>query len=152
MSLAQTMVIGIGSSHGDDQIGWKVIDELASREIGGLTLKKLATPFELIDEIDRANEVHIVDAVTCASEKVTRARYGDHQNNAVFAETKNQGTHDFGLLRSLELAESLGKPTDHITLWLGTGETFEPLTAMSKQATDSISECVSKILREIADA
>lgn len=152
MSRPHAMVLGVGSSHGDDQIGWKVIDELAAQGIEALSLKKLATPIELVDLLDQASEIHIVDAGESLNASVRRLRYCDRQGRALVSRSANRSTHDFGLVQALELAESMGNSTDHITIWLAAGENFEPLAAISKRAMHSVTDCVNDVLAELSSA
>ncbi|MCA9191733.1 MAG: hypothetical protein KDB03_08225 [Planctomycetales bacterium] len=82
------LVVGIGSPHGDDAVGWNVIDCLAeflsssqmelttrqqnqfssellsqSKKRFSLQTRKAAVPHEILDWLSPTNRIHVVDAV-----------------------------------------------------------------------------------------
>ncbi len=148
------IVLGIGSHHGDDAIGWHVIDRLAALGIDDLTLRKSLNPLDLLDFLDSSNAVHIVDAAIGmeASEYVKRLDYADPVDRALIRKVPTIGSHDATLSFALSVADSLEKRTNHITLWLGNGKRFEPYSELSAIGRKSIQCCFNALSMELCDA
>ncbi len=66
MSPSATLVVGIGSPHGDDQAGWRVIDLLAQSMPGHCQLCRAKVPHELLDGLGDVQRMHVVDACATA--------------------------------------------------------------------------------------
>lgn len=110
------LVAGVGSAHGDDALGWLVIDGLLSRAsspwFASIQLTKLQTPLDLLGVIDRASETPdqafevciLIDAcLGLARGGLQRWKWPDLPSEVSSATS----THRLGLVSSLELAESL---------------------------------------------
>jgi hydrogenase maturation protease len=71
-------VIGVGSPHGDDRVGWEVVDRLAKQKLRAtpdnspLRLQKAAVPHDILDWISPGACVHIVDAISDSQPAVRR--------------------------------------------------------------------------------
>lgn len=144
-------ILGIGSAHGDDAIGWRVIDELSGQDNPGIQLRQLANPVEIVDYLDRANGVHVVDAAIGMNQNqsVQRIPYSSLSNQESIDLAATRGTHGIGVLQAFQLAESLGLPTDHVSIWLARGESCDPLAEPSATAIESIGLCASAIVQEL---
>ncbi|MFY9253110.1 MAG: hypothetical protein WAO83_06630 [Fuerstiella sp.] len=59
---SKTLLVAIGSPHGDDRVAWDVADLLASRLPGTVSTKKASVPVNMIDWIDGVKQLHIIDA------------------------------------------------------------------------------------------
>ncbi|MFM7055897.1 MAG: hypothetical protein ACKO2P_03135 [Planctomycetota bacterium] len=76
MTVAQVLVAGLGSSHGDDQAGWITVDHLQTLLSSRTALqphvaaRRLSTPFDLLTLFPDYQHILIVDAVQAtASER-----------------------------------------------------------------------------------
>ena len=49
MTRRPTLVVGVGSHHGDDQAGWLVADLLAASASEDVAVRKAKTPAEILD-------------------------------------------------------------------------------------------------------
>jgi len=119
-----TLLVGIGSGHGDDAIGWRVAEAIAARLPACLPARfRVAvpsTPIGLIDLLDGVERLYVCDAfvreddgVDSAGEceaidagrcgLVSRWRWPD----AAIGQTSFCGTHDLSLVAVLRLAESI---------------------------------------------
>ncbi|MCA9135984.1 MAG: hypothetical protein KDB00_04475 [Planctomycetales bacterium] len=150
MSAAQTiktLVLGVGSEHGDDAAGWRVTERIADLAIDSVACRKIATPIELIDWLGSADRIHVIDAAVELTGDVIRCSLnGESDRHRIFDHAAT-GTHDFGVARAFELATALGQSLNHVTLWLVAGYEFEKLEPISHRAQYSIQECV----RQLAD-
>lgn len=110
------LVAGVGSAHGDDALGWLVIDGLLSHAssplFASIQLTKLQTPLDLLGVIDRASETSdqafrvciLIDAcLGLPRGSLQRWKWPDLPSDV----SPTTSTHRLGLVSALELAESL---------------------------------------------
>jgi hydrogenase maturation protease len=152
--ICDAAVLGVGSSHGDDSIGWQVVDALSQHIWSGLYLRKLASPIEIIDCLDSATTVHVVDAAIGIDDDSPFGcfQYSDQSHRAEIESISTASTHGIGVWDSLRLADSLGYATDHLTIWFAQGESFESLADPSATAIESTRQCTKAILQELRNA
>ncbi|TVQ02016.1 MAG: hypothetical protein EA381_04165 [Planctomycetaceae bacterium] len=142
--LRKTLVVGLGSIHGDDSIGWVITDRLAKRldvarigcgpshdrtqareesaSIPGQqwVLGQLASPAELLDRLDpaecpdRFTDLIVIDACV-GSGKVGEVLRWDWPDRD-WETRRTSGTHDLSLALALELAERLGRLPQRLTI------------------------------------
>ncbi len=149
-----TLVMGIGSHHGDDGIGWAVIDQLIERPMDGVCFVKAQVPLDLLDTIDEVSEVHLVDAAVGLdpSESLLRLNYSIPFERAALGSISMMGTHGMSVTEVLRIAESLGVYTGHVTIWLCKGQSYQPFEELSEVARQSVSRCVSELVKELRSA
>lgn len=98
------LVVGVGSPHGADQVGWTVVDRLKARRLDDANYIKVANPIDVLDCLGECDELILVDAVhgltpntiqcwTWPNQQITDGAYG--------------GSHGFGVVQMLELAAEL---------------------------------------------
>ncbi len=150
------IVIGIGSPHGDDQFGWAVIDALDARSTtsGTSTLRKISNPIDLLYELDGYERVILVDAGVGLPENVPflRLNFAEAHDRQWIQDLPSRSTHDFGLYQTLQMAQSLGKPTDHVRLWIGLGQSFAPMVELNETMSMAAHACAEAIAKELCDA
>ncbi len=152
--MSSTVILGLGSPHGDDQFGWAVVDQIAEMQIDHLSLRKINHPIDIIEELSNRESVIIVDAAVGlpAGKTLHRLDYANPDDRSLIRENPSRGTHDFGIERVLRLAESLRKRLDHVGLWIASGERFERLGEMTDQVKRSVDECSAAIIAEVCHA
>ena len=113
-------ILGIGSPHGDDELGWRAIDILGSENLSDrlsthrLELLRLDRPGpRLIEHLTGANLVVIVDAMTSGSAPGTVRRLDLNELETVLAPVSS---HGLDLPASLALADALGMVTTDIVV------------------------------------
>ena len=47
-----TLIVGVGSSHGDDQFGWLVAEQLAARAILRIVVRRRLSPADISDWLE----------------------------------------------------------------------------------------------------
>lgn len=161
--MRRVLVVGIGSSHGDDQAGWQVIRQLKewlltdsnARPAPGSTsdvfehsgqqleLRQAQAPTDLLNWIDGQEILHIVDACefpdaqeahTFEFISVTR-----HTSESLWHEVLETGrtlggSHGFDILNVLDLTCHLGTQPERVRFWLVPGTSFEPSEDISEAA------------------
>jgi len=108
------VVIGIGSPHGEDAIGWHVVERLRVSGIPDVQWIIARHPLEVLDRCDGVSHLHLVDA--CFGSEVGRVHritWPDVQIEQA-RWTTSHGTDLAGVLR---LGSELGLLPRSITLW-----------------------------------
>jgi hydrogenase maturation protease len=149
-----TVILGIGSPHGDDQFGWAVIDRLAKTDFADVRLRKINHPVDLIPELDENDRVLLVDAGVGLPQnvpflKIDSIEAADWKR---VQEPPSRSTHNLGFSSTLRLAESLGKRTSHVTFWIGHGKSYQPMSDMSSAIASAAEDCAVAIAKELCDA
>jgi hydrogenase maturation protease len=108
------LIVGLGSHHADDAVGWLVAEELG-RRIGDAAAIRLARcPTDVLDWLPSVKRLMICDgcrgsgppgAVRCWNWPFTAP------------EVNWSGTHDVGLFEVLALAERLGTLPREVCIW-----------------------------------
>lgn len=107
-------VAGIGSPHGDDQVGWLVVESLAGLRLPGVVCARRADPLELLDDVGRCDLLLVVDAVQ--SGRVPGSLVLLAWPDASVELSRGRSTHGFGLGEVLTLAGSLGRRLPRVVL------------------------------------
>ncbi len=157
-----TLIVGIGSEHGDDRVGWIVADELRRQLIANSNVKvRTATvPLDLMDWLDGVDELQICDACESSGgdEEVHRFAWNDQSFVAgsfvagyqgVFTERRASGTHGFGVVEVLKLLEAMGQLPKSVVIWAIPGQLFDVNSQLSPRTGESVRHVVEKILSEL---
>ncbi|MCC6509734.1 MAG: hypothetical protein IT423_11535 [Pirellulaceae bacterium] len=117
------LLIGIGSHHGYDRLGWLVAEEIESRQCSGLDVRVASTPLKLLDWLDNYAEVHVCDAsqgVAAHGADTVADQVAVHRWQWPSQEIDRRrwcGTHDMSLPAVLELAAQLGMFGCPVIVW-----------------------------------
>ena len=140
-------VIGVGSSHGEDQLGWLVVESLqqilGEREsIVYVLCDRTVFDWMLLKQMDQCL---FVDAVVSGAKPGTL-----HQidlNSGEAEASRSASSHGFSLLDAVALARSLGQFPDHAMLYgIEIGQ-WQPQGAISTEVRQAIPLCVSLLKR-----
>lgn len=165
------LIIGIGSPHGNDQVGWEVIEQLTSQadscRLG--EFRKAAVPHDVLDWLAAERAVHIVDALASEANEPLRltiahdlqgslqACFQDEkgiQRNCAFPNVQSNSTHQFDLLSVLQLADALGNLPPQLVLWaIPIGQTNGSLSSPARAEQRSVENvakvCLQRIRHEL---
>lgn len=113
--MTRRLIVGLGSPHGDDSVGWKVADTLLSLRIAETLVRRAHVPLDLLDWIHESDDLILCDALVSPdhSGQVQHWKWPD----PLFAQCTAAGSHDYGLPQVLELAATLGRLPSRVTLW-----------------------------------
>ena len=138
-----SFVVGIGSSHGDDCVGWEVARQIAAVVGDEMSVRCACSPVELLDWLDGVESLEICDAFV-----------GDSAAGTVICwqwpapeieQTPFLGSHDLSLPAVLALAEKLERLPPVVRIW-GVGVKprgdFSPL---SDEAATAVLTAVERI-------
>lgn len=160
---ARTLIVGLGSPHGDDQVGWRVAEALRPRVAGllGVAVRTANVPLDLLDWLEGVASLHVCDA--CCSDQPFGTLHrlticgpidgnGPPARGFEFASLRCGGSHDFGLPAVLELAERLGCLPDRVVVHAVCGCRFDPGDDMIEAVAGAVPGLVNAILEELPDA
>ncbi|MGI9427921.1 MAG: hypothetical protein ACR2NM_04645, partial [Bythopirellula sp.] len=103
MSIARTLIVGIGSPHGDDQAGWLVAERLATDlDHDNIAVRKATSPVQLLDWLDSIDRLVVCDACRGLGDVGELRRW--LWPSPELADGSWSGTHDFSLIAVLQLA------------------------------------------------
>jgi hydrogenase maturation protease len=105
---APVRLIGIGSPHGDDAVGWEVVRRLQSRlsNKNGIHLHRLHGGNGLLHLLDGTRSLLLIDAAITGSRPGTIHRWTWPDERLAIQPPGS--THGLGLAETLRLAETLG--------------------------------------------
>jgi hydrogenase maturation protease len=109
-----TLVIGLGSHHGADAIGWFTARAL-KRLDSTSTVAEAASAIDILDLMQQRSRLIVCDGCRGAGRpgSIHHWRWPHVELRLL----KSSGTHDLSLDEVLRLAEMLGKLPRHIDLW-----------------------------------
>lgn len=143
----QTLVVGIGSHHGDDQLGWLVAKKLAGGLGDHCQVRIALTPLDLLDWIDQCHMLYLVDA--CQGQGQPGMVHRWTWPNAAIRLSRWSGTHDFDLPAVLTLADELGQLPRQVVIWAIERDCYSTQESISSTLVKSIDMVANRILGEI---
>lgn len=140
-------ILGIGSPHGADRVGWLLAERLSQQADLSATVRKLSTPLELLDHLHECQFLIIVDACRTGAVEgsVIRLNWPDRRIRA----HQTLSSHGLGVGESLLLAEQLGKlPERVVLLCLEVGDQSGAPTG-SEESIRGLDELERRVLDEL---
>ena len=143
----KALFVGIGSSHGDDSVGWRIARQLAQSSRQDCDVRCAQTPADLLDWLEGVATVDVCDAVRGDAPAGTVHMWqwpAAEINCARFV-----GSHDLSLPAALSLAEQLGKLPGRVRIWgisIGEAEKFGTLSPAAELALPASVERMSEAL------
>ena len=174
-----TLVVGIGSSHGDDQAGWKVIGQLERLQLPGIELRRATVPHDLVDWLGEQHTLHIIDVWLCnecvnqcddlthrrfewiedANDQVSSLQFMDSRQRPPATaiqmrpiELRSAGSHQIDVFTVLELAACLNRLPKQVVLWAIPGQRFGPGSEITAGCENAIASCVEQLSQELGHA
>lgn len=151
------LIIGLGSYHGDDQIGWKLAEALSHQ--ADIPFRLAAIPADLLHWISDVDELYVCDACQCSGPPGTLHRWkyqsGVQPFDAAIAGIErlhSVNTHQVSLPATLSLARSLQLLPRHIVVWGIEGKSFLAGEPVSAELTALLPELASQLASELCHA
>jgi hydrogenase maturation protease len=150
MKLGRTLIVGVGSPHGDDQVGLRVAEQLAQQVGEGVEVRCAATPSELFDWLDGIGQLLICDG--CQIEAPPGSVRHWNWPDAELEQQPFSGSHQMNLPTALGLAELLGQLPSRVTIWgVSIGGT-QPASALSPAVASAVPSVVEAMIQAIDHA
>lgn len=175
---AKTLVIGIGSHHGDDAAGWEVVRQLSQlldsrfpKNDHGIVTRCASVPHDIFDWLESGATTHIVDAVLSTKTTVMRYEVRSIDDELCLDEWQNSGascaerrtfrfkdlsnrlgsssSHQFDLPSALRLALALGTLPKQLSLWTVPTGALPSTSVMNEQVLARSRECAQLLLSTI---
>jgi hydrogenase maturation protease len=141
------LITGLGSPHGDDQLGWVAVDRLRSRLPDGIIVRKVSDALELLDDLDGQDMAVVIDAVAPAGRPGTIRSFA--WPCPELTTCSPWSTHGLGLVEALQLAGALGRLPRRVTIQTIEALQTAPCAPLSWQIVRSIDTVVESVLREV---
>jgi len=139
-------VVGLGSNHGDDQAGWKVIAGLLDMNTFGIRLVPTVDPLAIVDVPSNCELLVVVDACRGTGHPGTVDRFVWPDPRLI--STDRVSSHGVGLIAALRLAEALGRPPRRVVVFTIETESCEPGDGMSPLVEAAIPKVVELVVAE----
>ncbi len=112
----RTLIIGLGSAHGDDTAGWRVVELLRSVLIDGVELHCVAHPIDILEQLQGISDLHVCDACRGGQPRghLHRWQWPEFVERTTHA---RDSSHAMSLDEALRLAERLGLLPPRVTIW-----------------------------------
>jgi hydrogenase maturation protease len=104
-----TIVVGLGSPHGDDRLGWAAIDLLRPRLPAHVQAVKISGGPGLLERLDGQDQALVIDAAAPSGRPGTIRSFAWPACAGDLPQRPSSSTHGWGLIEALRLAEVLGR-------------------------------------------
>jgi hydrogenase maturation protease len=141
------LAVGIGSHHGDDQVGWRVAEELARHGPAEVSVRLARAPADLLDWLP-ADSLILCDGCR-GSGPVGCVRGWSWPDAPPSDGLRWSGTHQFGLGEVLLLADRMGLLPSRIAIWTVEVDSVVPGAPLSAQVAAAVPVVVAAMQHEL---
>jgi hydrogenase maturation protease len=141
------LVAGLGSPHGDDQLGWAVVDRLRSRLPDGVPACKVSGGLDLLGRLEGHDEAIVVDASAPTGRPGTIRAFDWPCDD--FAEGGSFSTHGLGLVAALRMAEALGQLPRRVRIVAVEAQETAPGVGLSGIVADQLDAAAEIVLEAV---
>ncbi len=139
-------ILALGSPHGDDQMAWRIADLLSKRpDLQGI-VHRLRSPWELLDFAQPDCRLVVLDACRTGNAVGAVLRIPPGSDLAQFGA---HSTHGGSIADAIQLAESLGRRIQELTVLGIEVEMCDSGTELSDSAQDVLPSATEAVLREL---
>jgi hydrogenase maturation protease len=147
--MTRSLIVGLGSSHGDDQAGWLVIDFLLSLGAHEHSVRKAAHPADVLSWARADLSLTICDAGYPHGQPGRVGRWSWPTDT--LEASRLCGTHDLPLADVLALGRETGCCTNHVEIWTIEGVAFDAMTAATPAVLESALQVAERIWRRLRE-
>ena len=142
------MIAGIGSPHGDDQVGWEIARQIQDKGSDLVRVRLARTPDDLLNWMEDFQQLMICDACQGAGDvgSFHHWEWPAQQLDAMHW----SGTHNVSLPAVLALAAQLGRLPASVHIWGVEVKQAQPGQSMSDSVLAGAAAVVETICQEIA--
>jgi hydrogenase maturation protease len=141
-----TRVLALGSPHGDDQAGWRIVERLA-REAPDIEAVALKVPADLLERVQDCTTLIVVDACRSGAEPGTifRAAWPGGWPDG----WAGLSSHGLGVAETLALAGALGRLPQRVVLLGVEIQQCSPGVGLSQPVQAALPELYRRVLAEV---
>lgn len=143
------LVLGLGSPHGDDQLGWVVVERLRPALPTGATAHPVNGGLHLLASLDGQDLAIVVDAAAPAGQPGRVSQFDWPCPD--LAGCRPLSTHGPGLVEALRLAEVLGRLPRRVRIYAVEAEAVLPGTPLGPVVAGCVDALVASILGHLAE-
>jgi hydrogenase maturation protease len=143
------IVVGIGSPHGDDRLGWMAIDRLRTLLPAGIEARAVRGGIELLECLAGQDMGIIIDAMAPIGRPGT-IRTFDWPCLDLASHTPSC-THDLGLVEALQLAGAMDQLPIHLVIHTIEARQTSPGADPSPELVSHLDDFVQVILEMLRD-
>ncbi len=141
-------VVGVGSPHGDDRVGWRLVEDLAESAGPGVEAVAVAQPLGLLDHLDGCSALIVVDACRAGRAPGSVVVLTWPEDRPEFEGSGS--THGLDLAMALEMAVVLGRLPPSVLLFAVEAGACGPVADLSPDLESSLPE-LDRRLREVVE-
>ncbi|MEQ8789619.1 MAG: hydrogenase maturation protease [Pirellulaceae bacterium] len=143
------LIIGIGSPHGDDVLGWLAVDRLADKLDSSVRLARLREPVDLTFHLEDCRRLWILDGCRSGSPpgSVFRLVWPDQRVDC----TTSPSSHALQVDAALHLAEALGRLPARVVIFTVEVADWRPGAEVSAEVEAALSLVESRVSAEVLD-
>ena len=148
MRRASRLIVGVGSPHGDDSVGWKVAESLLDKlDETDVRIEQAATPIQILDWLDGVERLILCDA--CCGLAVTGETQRWVWPAPELLKLSWSGSHNFSLIASLQLAERLNRLPPDVIIWTVEAKSGNAMDTMSPDVSAAVPRLVHSIVDDL---
>jgi hydrogenase maturation protease len=144
----RTLLVGLGSAHGNDCIGLRIAEGVARLMSADVDVFLATTPAALFDRIGNVDRLIISDACLSGASPGTLHRW--KWPTEQLDRTRFVGSHDLSLSSVLALAEQLGSLPSQTIIWGIAVEITDPGSSISPELEAAIPGIVEQICKTLS--
>lgn len=141
------LIVGVGSPHGDDAVGWLAVERLAGKLDEPVHCVAIQEPVELTFHLEGCRRLWIVDG--CSSGRppgsVLRLVWPDQRVQY----TTSPSSHGVNVEAALRLAETLGRLPDSVVIYTIEVADVRPGAAISEAAASALATVERRLTTEV---
>ncbi|MGE3315189.1 MAG: hydrogenase maturation protease [Planctomycetaceae bacterium] len=138
------LIAGIGSAHGDDQIGWIVARSIQERRGTMANVRILCSPLEILHRTESYSRLILIDGFLGHGNVGSLRRWVWPTEQIV--STQRGGTHSISVPDVLRMGSQLRLLPRDITIWGIEGRSFDPGDPVSPRLIDAAPQIAEHIL------
>jgi hydrogenase maturation protease len=142
-----TVIVGLGSPHGDDQLGWIAVDRLRPRLPAGISAHKVPGGLELLECLKGQDSAVVIDAAAPAGRPGTIRSFA--WPSPALAGCAPLSTHGLGLIDALNLAEALGTLPRRVSVYTIEAKQLSPGALLSWEVAQGLDAVLEAILADL---
>lgn len=145
MSSTNVWVVGVGTPHGDDRVGWEAAARLRERLTERAKVDAVSDPLALLDGPPCRVWI-VIDASRGAGIPGSMHRF--EWPDSRFMSGDGVSSHGVGLATALQLADAINRLPPRVVVFAIEGESGEPGAGLSASVAAALPELVDRVVAE----